>query len=165
MAVEMTSSVFEIRILFDAKCPLCLREGRYLKRLDDGRGRIQLEDISSLDFDASKYGLDQESIEARIHGILPDGSVIEGVEVFARAYSAVGIGWIEAMRSWRSGRWLLDRLYLLFAKNRLRITGRAPKQCDVSNGSSASRRIPSATGVEGGNHAFDTTPPSMKESI
>ena len=63
----------EIRVLLDAECPLCLREGRLLERLDGGRGRIDLEDLSRPDFDPSKYGLTQAEIEARIHGILPDG--------------------------------------------------------------------------------------------
>ena len=125
---------WEIRILFDSDCPLCAREGRYLERLDAGRGRIQLEDLSSPDFDPEKYGLDQQTVEARIHGILPDGTVVEGVEVFSRAYSAVGIGWIATLAEWRGTRWLLDRLYLIFARNRLRITGRSPKQCATDGG-------------------------------
>ena len=125
----LNEPTWEIRILFDAECPLCAREGRLLERLDDGRGRIQLEDLSSPEFDASKYGLDQETVEARIHGVLPDGTVVEGVEVFARAYAAVGVSWIATLSQWRGVRWILDRLYLLFAKNRLRLTGRTPRQC------------------------------------
>lgn len=123
------STDWEIRVLYDAECPLCLREARLLERLDAGRGRLQLEDLSAPAFKPGKYGLDQTTIEARIHGILPDGSAIEGVEVFARAYSAVGVGWVDTLYSWRSTRWLLDRMYLWFAKNRLRLTGRAPRQC------------------------------------
>ncbi len=125
---------WQIRILFDAECPLCAREGRYLQRLDAGRGRIQLEDLSAPEFDPTRYGLDQETVEARIHGVLPDGSVVEGVEVFARAYAAVGVTWISALFEWRGARWLMDRLYLLFAKYRLRITGRTPKQCATESG-------------------------------
>lgn len=130
--VAIDEPTWQIRLLFDAECPLCAREGRYLERLDGGRGRIQLEDLSSPDFDPSKYGLDQATVEARIHGVLPDGTVVEGVEVFLRAYSAVGVTWIASLSEWRGVRWLLDRLYLVFAKNRLRITGRTPKQCTTS---------------------------------
>ena len=118
-----------IRIFFDAQCPLCAREGRYLERLDAGRGLIQLEDLSAPDFDASRYGLDQATVEARIHGLLPDGTIVEGVEVFARVYSAIGASWISTLSEWRGTRWLLDRLYLVFAKYRLRLTGRTPKSC------------------------------------
>jgi predicted DCC family thiol-disulfide oxidoreductase YuxK len=129
--VAQEESSWQIRILIDGECPLCAREARYLERLDGGRGGIQLEDLSSVGFDPSKYGLDQATVEARIHGILPDGTVVEGVEVFSRAYSAVGVTWIATLSKWRGVRWLLDRLYLVFAKNRLRITGRTPTQCAI----------------------------------
>ena len=135
--VAIEEPTWQIRILIDGECPLCAREGRYLERLDGGRGGIQLEDLSSAEFDPTKYGLDQATVEARIHGILPDGTVVEGVEVFSRAYSAVGVTWISTLSEWRGARWLLDRLYLFFAKHRLRITGRAPKRCAIGPGGPA----------------------------
>jgi predicted DCC family thiol-disulfide oxidoreductase YuxK len=119
-----------IRILIDGACPLCKREARFLERLDDGRGLIQLEDLSAPEFDPTLYGLDQASVEARIHAVLPNGETIEGVEVFSRAYAAVGVIWVSTLAQWRGLRWLLDRLYLVFAKNRLRLTGRSPATCD-----------------------------------
>ena len=131
---------WEIRILLDEECPLCAREGRLLERLDAGRGRVDLEDLSAVGFDASKYGLNQADIEARIHGVLPDGSVVEGVEVFSRAYAAVGLNWVSTLAEWRGIRWLLDRLYLVFAKNRLRITGRAPRQCAIDSDTACSTK-------------------------
>ena len=124
-------------MLIDGECPLCAREARYLARLDAGRGRIQLEDLSIDEFDPAQYGLDQATVEARIHGILPDGTVVEGVDVFARAYAAVGMTWLASLSKWRGIRWLLDRLYLVFAKNRLRITGRQPRQCAIGPGESS----------------------------
>ncbi len=126
-------SGWEIRILFDGECPLCAREARLLTRLDGGRGRIDLKDLSRPEFRPERYGLDQESVEARIHGILPDGRVIEGVEVFSRAYAAVGLGWVATLSRWRGIRWLLDRAYLFFARHRLRITGRAPRDCATNS--------------------------------
>lgn len=120
---------WQIRVLYDAGCPLCAREGRLLERLDAGRGRIELEDISSPAFDAGRHGLDLADLEARLHGVLPDGSVVEGVEVLVRAYEAVGMGWLVRPARWPGVRWLLDRAYLWFARNRLRLTGRAPRSC------------------------------------
>lgn len=117
----------EIRILFDAECPLCAREGWLLERLDRGRGRIELEDISAPDFDPGRYGVTLALLEARLHGVLPDGRLIDGVEVLARAYEAVGLGWLAAPARWPGVRWLLDRAYLWFARNRLRLTGRAAR--------------------------------------
>jgi len=120
-----------IRIFFDGQCPLCAREGRLLMRLDAGRGRIELEDIADPAFDAGRYGLDPAALEARLHGLLPDGRIVEGVEVLARAYEAVDLGWLVAPARWPGFRWLLDRAYLDFARNRLRLTGRAPRFCEA----------------------------------
>jgi predicted DCC family thiol-disulfide oxidoreductase YuxK len=118
-----------IRILFDAECPLCAREGWLLERLDRGRGRIELEDISAPDFDPGRYGLTLAEVEARLHGVLPDGRLVDGVEVLAMAYEAVGLGWLAAPARWPGVRWLLDRAYAWFARNRLRLTGRASLAC------------------------------------
>ncbi len=32
----------------------------------------------------------------RIHAVLPDGKVVEGVEVFRRVYDVIGLGWVYA---------------------------------------------------------------------
>ncbi|MBY0400104.1 DUF393 domain-containing protein [Myxococcota bacterium] len=129
MSSEEGLPVWQIRILYDAECPLCAREGRLLLRLDRGRRRLELEDISAPDFDASRYGLDPADLEARLHGVLPDGRVVQGVEVLTRAYEAVGWSWLVAPAHWPGLRWLLDRAYLWFARNRLRLTGREPRFC------------------------------------
>lgn len=100
-----------------------------LRRLDGGAGAIDFVDLAAPDFEASEYGVDPAAIEARIHGQLPDGEVIEGVDVFIRLYDAVGMSWLTAPARWRGVRWVLDRLYLWFARNRLRLTGRAPRTC------------------------------------
>ncbi len=116
---------WQIRVLFDGECPLCAREMRMLERMDRGRGRIELEDISRRAFDPTRYGVDAEQLMARIHGVLPDSSVVEGLEVFRRAYAAVGLGWLMAPTRWPLLRGLSEAGYRIFAKNRLRWTGRA----------------------------------------
>lgn len=123
----------ELRVLFDAECPLCAREGNLLLRLDKGRGQIELEDISAADFDPSLYGLTHADCEAKLHAALPDGRVVVGVEVLTRAYAAVGLGWMVAPAKWPGIRWVLDRAYLWFAQNRLKWTGREPKYCLVDS--------------------------------
>ena len=133
MSAETGRPGWQIRILYDAECPLCAREGRLLQRLDGGRGRIDLEDISDPAFDASRYGVDPADLEAKLHGVLPDGTLVQGVEVLARAYEAVDWGWLAAPARWPGTRWLLDRAYLWFARNRLRLTGREPRYCRDGN--------------------------------
>jgi predicted DCC family thiol-disulfide oxidoreductase YuxK len=74
----------------------------------------------------------------RIHGRLPDGTLIEGVEVFRRMYTAVGFGPIVAVTRLPGISHALDLAYLLFAKNRLRLTGRCHDgACQVPGASQA----------------------------
>jgi len=120
----MTASA-EFKILFDGDCPLCSREVAFLARRDGARGRLALEDISASDFDPARYGKTQSELMARIHGVLPDGQVIEGMEVFRRAYAAVGLGWLLAPTKWPGLRALADWAYRFFARNRLSWTGRS----------------------------------------
>jgi predicted DCC family thiol-disulfide oxidoreductase YuxK len=122
----------DIRILFDGDCPLCKREISMLERMDQrrqksgetGRRRIDFEDISAQGFDAGRYGLENRAVHERIHGVLGDGTVVEGVEVFRVAYSAVGFGWLVAPTRWPLIEPIANLLYRLFARNRLRFTGR-----------------------------------------
>jgi predicted DCC family thiol-disulfide oxidoreductase YuxK len=81
------------------------------------------------------YGLDARQLMARIHGVIPDGSVVEGVEVFGRAYAAVGMGWLVAPTRWPGLRRLADLVYRIFARNRLRWTGResaCEDRCEIT---------------------------------
>jgi predicted DCC family thiol-disulfide oxidoreductase YuxK len=127
---------WQIRVLFDGECPLCKREIRMLERLDRGRDRIAFEDISNAAFDPAQYGLDADLVMAKIHGVLPDGSVVEGLEVFRRAYAAVGLGRLMAPTRWPLLRGLSEAGYQIFARNRLRWTGRqddcATGRCSIS---------------------------------
>jgi predicted DCC family thiol-disulfide oxidoreductase YuxK len=111
-----------------------------LRRLDAGRGRLDLEDIAAPGFDAARYGRSWDELMARIHGVLPDGTVVEGVEVFRRAYAAVGFGWLVAPTRWPLLRPLADAAYRWFARNRLRLTGR-PDACSSERCAVHSRSV------------------------
>jgi predicted DCC family thiol-disulfide oxidoreductase YuxK len=113
-----------LKVLVDGACPLCRREAELWRRLDRGCGRLAIVDISSADFDANRYGLTRERVMQEIHGILPSGGVVRGMEVFRLAYAAVGWGWLVAPTAWPVFRVVFDRAYRWFARNRLRITGR-----------------------------------------
>ncbi|MBX3364632.1 MAG: DUF393 domain-containing protein [Phycisphaeraceae bacterium] len=112
-----------IKVLVDLSCPMCRREAALWRRLDRGRGRIALVDIAATGFDASDYGCTQAGLMASIHGVLADGRVIEGMEVFRRAYGAVGLGWLLAPTAWPGVRRVADAAYRAFAKRRLRWSG------------------------------------------
>ena len=114
---------WDIKLLYDGDCPLCMREVRMLSRRNK-RGRLALEDIAGPDFDARRYGMTHDDLMGRIHAVLPDGTTVTGMEVFRRAYAAVGMGALLAPTAWPLLRPLSDRAYDWFARNRLRITGR-----------------------------------------
>jgi predicted DCC family thiol-disulfide oxidoreductase YuxK len=124
----------EFTILIDGDCPLCAREAAFLRRLDAGRGRLELIDIAGENFDAARFGRSHETLMARIHGVLPDGSVIEGVEVFRRGYAAVGRGWVLSWTRLPGLRLLADAGYRWFARNRLRWTGRGDACSAIAKG-------------------------------
>jgi predicted DCC family thiol-disulfide oxidoreductase YuxK len=120
----MSAGEFEIEVLYDGECPLCAREVAALRRLDRGRGRLRFADIAAPGFDGSRYGRSRAELMARIHGALPDGRLVEGMDVFRRAYAAVGLGWLLAPTGWPGLRRVADAAYRWFARNRLRLTGR-----------------------------------------
>ena len=122
----------EVEVFYDGHCPLCMREVTLLRRMDR-RARIRFTDIAAPDFDAAALGLDWDTLMARIHGRLPDGTVIEGVEVFRRLYAAVGLSWLVALTRLPGIAGLLDAGYRWFARNRLRLTGRCDDACAVGS--------------------------------
>lgn len=113
----------EVEVFYDGDCPLCIREINMLRWLDK-KNKILFTNIAASDFDATSTGLTWNDLMDRIHGRLPDGTMIEGVEVFRRLYSAVGFEWIVKTTRWPGISHLLDWAYKVFAKNRLKWTGR-----------------------------------------
>jgi predicted DCC family thiol-disulfide oxidoreductase YuxK len=113
----------DIEVFFDGDCPLCMREIRMLQRLDRRR-RIRFVDLAANGFDAATVGVSREALLDRIHGRLPDGTLVEGVEVFRRLYAAVGFRPLVTLTRLPGIAQALDVGYSWFAKNRLRLTGR-----------------------------------------
>ncbi len=120
---DSTKQDWEIEVFYDGDCPLCRREIAMLQRWDR-HGRIRATNIAEPGFQAESLGLTQEALMAEIHGRLRDGTLVSGVEVFRRLYSAVGFRWLVAPTRLPGIRWLMDVGYRLFARNRLRLTGR-----------------------------------------
>lgn len=128
---EPTMKPWEVEMFYDGDCPLCMREVRILERRDRN-GRIKFTNIADDAFDAASVGRDRSALMARIHARLPNGELIEGVEVFRRLYAAVGLGWAVAISRAPGISQMLDVGYGWFARNRLRLTGRCDDgACDV----------------------------------
>lgn len=138
---EGTSGTWVVEMFHDGECPLCRREVSLLRRLDR-RGRIKFTDIAAPDFDPGPLGIDRQTLNREIHARLPDGTWITGVEVFRRVYAAVGFRCLVTLSRLPVLSQALDLGYRVFARNRLRLTGRcssagAAGTCDVKPTASA----------------------------
>jgi predicted DCC family thiol-disulfide oxidoreductase YuxK len=123
-ASPITEKPWEIEVFYDGACPLCRREIEMLRRWDKKRERLRFTDIADPGFDPLAIGVTHDDLMAEIHGRLPDGTWVKGVEVFRRLYGAVGFRWLMPLTRLPGVRHLLDLGYRLFAKNRLKLTGR-----------------------------------------
>ena len=112
-----------IEVFYDGGCPLCRREMGLLKRWDR-RLQIRFSDISDIAFDPRAIGKTHEELMARMHGRLADGAWLQGIEVFRQLYEAVGFGPIVFLSRLPVVSQLLDFGYSIFARHRLRLTGR-----------------------------------------
>ena len=114
-----------LTLLYDGACPLCLREVKFLKRRDF-HGRLAFVDIDQHAYDPAQWkGISYRDAMARIHAVRSDGEILKDVAVFREAYRCVGLGWIYAPTEWPVIGMLIDRIYRLWASQRLRMTGRA----------------------------------------
>ena len=135
------TSDYDIEVFFDGGCPLCRREITFLRRWDRRR-KIRFTDISAADFEAAAVGMTDETLMAEMHGRLPNGTWLRGVEVFRRIYAAVGFGPLVFLSRLPLISQVLDWGYAIFARNRLRLTGRCSANgCSVKSQSASSQGL------------------------
>ncbi|BAZ04471.1 thiol-disulfide oxidoreductase DCC family protein [Calothrix sp. NIES-3974] len=125
MSTAVSKPSWQIKLLYDSECPLCLREVNFLRKRDAGRGLVAFVDIADLNYDPQMHGgVDFATAMGRIHAILPDGTVIKNVEVFRRVYEVLGMGWVYAITKLPIIGAVADFLYGIWADLRLKLTGR-----------------------------------------
>jgi predicted DCC family thiol-disulfide oxidoreductase YuxK len=118
-------SNWQIKLLYDGECPLCVREVNFLTKKDAGRGIVNFVDIASLDYDPqANAGIDFATAMGRIHAILPDGTIVKNVEAFRLVYEYLGIGWIYAATKIPIVGAIADWIYGIWADWRLKLTRR-----------------------------------------
>lgn len=122
-------------VYFDGDCPLCVREIAWLRRLDR-HARLHLIDIASPDFEAPE-GKTHETLMAEMHVRTADGKWRKGVDAFAAMYRAVGIIPIAMLLESKLLKPIAERAYAIFARNRLRWTGR-----DVCTNGTCAHKVP-----------------------
>lgn len=122
-----------LALLYDGDCPLCMKEVNMLRSRSDARGgTLHFVDIAADDYESEACGIDYETAMGRIHAIRPDGTIIQGVEVFREAYEAVGLGWVYSVTKIPGALWLADKVYDVWADKRLEWTGRGSLEAVLS---------------------------------
>jgi predicted DCC family thiol-disulfide oxidoreductase YuxK len=116
MELSMNNN-FPLTLLYDGACAACNLEMDNLKARNTA-GLLKFVDISVPFFDTTPYGASLADMNALIHGVRPDGSLIVGVEVLRLAYGAVGLGHLAAPTGWPVLKPVFDLAYAVFARNR-----------------------------------------------
>ena len=115
----------ELTLLYDGGCPLCVREVTFLRRKDRNQS-IRFVDVDAEDYCPDEWsGISYRQAMARIHAIQADGTVLTDVAVFREAYRLIGLGWLYAPTRWPLIGPVVDALYAVWARYRLKITNRA----------------------------------------
>ncbi len=133
-ANQSTSPSWQIKLLYDGECPLCMREVNFLQKRDAGRGLVEFVDIADDRYTPEAHGgIDYKTAMGRIHALLPDGRIIKNVEVFRWVYETLGMGWVYAATKLPIIGAIVDTLYGIWADWRLTLTGRPDLATIVSD--------------------------------
>jgi len=121
---------YPLTLLYDAACPVCSLEMDHLRERD-ARGHLAFVDIAAPAFDAAAYRTTHAALDAELHGVWADGSVIKGLATLRAAYAAVGLGWVLRPTALAPVRPVFDLAYRLFARYRRPISRAAAPLIDT----------------------------------
>lgn len=113
----MKADDFPLTVFYDASCPVCALEMDALHRRD-ACGRLNLVDMSAAGFDAGAHGFTAGDLDAAIHAVRPDGTVLRGMDVLREAYAGAGLGGLLRATRWPVLRPVFDAAYAGFARHR-----------------------------------------------
>jgi len=148
------TTTYPLTLFYDAQCPVCALEMDHLRqRCTDGS--LRFVDISAPGFDASRVGLTHAALDAEIHAIRADGSMLKGVEVLRLAYAAAGLGWVLRPTGWAPLRPAFDWGYRVFARHRRRISAAAAPLIDAIRARRARRMADAMRACAGGACSVD----------
>lgn len=112
-------------VLYDAECPLCVRQVALLQRLPR-RGRLAFVPLqAALQAGTLPAGLTVERLRAQMHLVEPDGRIYAGAAAVARIAGMIPlIGALAHLYNLPLIRRVADRLYAWVARHRYRLSGR-----------------------------------------
>jgi predicted DCC family thiol-disulfide oxidoreductase YuxK len=123
-------SNFNFTMFFDGACPMCSREVRMIRGRDK-HNRIRFIDTTSSSFNPQDFGISSDP-NRLIHGMMKDGSIVIGVEVFRQVYKEIGLGWLLAPTGWPILRPIFDFIYRIFARYRKQIGRLFGRNCETN---------------------------------
>ena len=124
-STNLNNSSWEIKLLYDGDCPLCVREVNFLRKKDAGRGKVAFIDIADDNYSPIENGnIDYETAMGKIHAILADGAIVTNIEVFRKVYEILGMGWVYSFTKFPLLGKVADQIYSIWANWRLKMTGR-----------------------------------------
>ena len=111
----------QLRIFYDAGCPLCEFEIEHLRRLNSDN-KLAFENIYASDFTERFPAIDPQKADLVLHGQLENDQMIYGLDVTYTAWVLVGRRhWVAILR-WPIVKQCAEIGYKFFAKYRHRIS-------------------------------------------
>lgn len=108
-------------VLYDGWCSVCAKGARRLEPYERKHpDRLALRDLREHEDLIERHGIDPADARRTMHAITPDGRVVTGMDAVRATARAVGRGWMIAWTGLPVIRWIADRFYAWFARNRLR---------------------------------------------
>ena len=124
-STNTSNNSWQIKLLYDSECPLCMKEVNFLRKKDGGEGKVAFVDIADDSYlPSDNANISYEEAMEKIHAILPDGSIVVNMEVFQRVYEVLGMGWVYGFIKIPILGKIADYFYGIWAKLRLKLTGR-----------------------------------------
>lgn len=137
----------KLTVFYDGFCPLCVKEMKQLANKDK-HGFLIFYDINQPQLATEHPDIDFAEANAFLHAKTSGGNIITGLDVTYQAWRLVGKGWMIAPLRWPLVKTLADKIYLMFANNRYKVskwltgTARCEGQCDIRS------RTPSMKGID-----------------
>ncbi|CRX38239.1 DUF2878 family protein [Estrella lausannensis] len=111
-------------MLYDGKCPICMRETRFLKKKNSS---VVYVDITSPEF-TSLFSVNYAEAMQQMVALEADGTKHVGVDAFHEIYLRRGLLFMAIALKLPGLEPIWTFFYKIFAKNRLKLTGRG---CDL----------------------------------
>ncbi len=115
-----------VRVWYDSKCPLCVREIDLMRRLDR-RGAIDFVDL----YDARDCPVDRSELLERFHAQEDGQPVVSGAAAFAAMWRAIPrLRPLGLVARFRPVLWVLEAAYRVFLRFRPRLQRLARRALD-----------------------------------